>query len=190
MEGLLRANVVDVAPRSCLIPHPTATFPDGMIAKLRTPLLALVSVCLAAGAAYAQRATLDPAIEKRIKALMARMTLAEKIGQLNLIARDKRHNLQMEAVKAGTSGAIMNVVKRDEIHGFREAPRKPLAPQKWWRGRQRMPASIGPSPRWSTSRGILAGVASSKALVRTPTWARLLLPHEHAGIARVVSQFR
>ena len=95
-----------------------------MIAKLRTPLLALVSVCLAAGAAYAQRATLDPAIEKRIKALMARMTLAEKIGQLNLIARDERHNLQMEAVKAGTSGAIMNVVKRDEIHGFREAARK------------------------------------------------------------------
>ena len=72
-----------------------------MISKLRTPLLALVLVCLAAGAAYAQRATLDPAIEKRIKALMARMTLAEKIGQLNLIARDERHNWQMEAVKAG-----------------------------------------------------------------------------------------
>lgn len=93
-----------------------------MTSKLRSTFLALALVWFAGSStADAQRAKLDPAIEARITALMARMTLAEKIGQLNLIARDERHNLQMQAVKAGASGAIMNVVRPEEIRGFREA---------------------------------------------------------------------
>lgn len=63
----------------------------------------------------------DDRVEQRITALLARMTLAEKIGQMNLLARDERTNLQMDAVRAGRSGAIMNVVKPDEIKGFHAA---------------------------------------------------------------------
>ena len=94
-----------------------------MILNLRATFLALLLIWFPVGAAQAQRAKLDSALEARITALMARMTLAEKIGQLNRIARDERTNLQMEAVKSGNSSAIMNVVKPDEIRGFRDAAR-------------------------------------------------------------------
>ena len=94
-----------------------------MILNLRATFLALLLIWFPVGAAQAQRAKLDSALEARVTALMARMTLAEKIGQLNRIARDERTNLQMEAVKSGNSSAIMNVVKPDEIRGFRDAAR-------------------------------------------------------------------
>ena len=79
---------------------------------MRAICLAVIALCLASSAGHAQRPSVDAAVEARVNALLARMTLAEKIGQLNLIARDERTSLQMEAVKSSRSGAIMNVVKR------------------------------------------------------------------------------
>ncbi len=88
---------------------------------MRAIYLAMIALCLASSAGHAQRLSTDVALEARVTALLARMTLVEKIGQLNLIARDERTNLQMDAVKSSRSGAIMNVVKPDEIRGFRAA---------------------------------------------------------------------
>jgi beta-glucosidase len=92
-----------------------------MIPIARAILFTLLAVMAVPPAAQAQRLALDAGSERRIDALLARMTLAEKIGQLNLLARDERTSLQMDEVRAGRSGAIMNVVKPDEIRGFREA---------------------------------------------------------------------
>ena len=51
------------------------------------------------------------------------MTLEEKIGQLNLLARDERTSEQIEAVRSGRSSIIMNVVKPEEIAAFNAAAR-------------------------------------------------------------------
>jgi len=92
-----------------------------MIAVLRAILLAILLVLAVPCAAQAQRLQPTAAVEARIAALLARMTLPEKIGQMNLLARDERTTLQFDAVRAGLSGAIMNVVKPDEILGFLQA---------------------------------------------------------------------
>jgi beta-glucosidase len=93
-----------------------------MIPKLQFVRWALVvALAFEAAPTHAQRLAPDPAIEVRITQLLARMTLAEKIGQLNLLARNEDTPEQIEAVRAGRSGAVMNVVKPDEIRKLREA---------------------------------------------------------------------
>ena len=92
-----------------------------MITLPRAIAFATLFVMAVAPSAQAQRLLPDAAVEQRISALLARMTLAEKIGQMNLLARDEKTSLQIEAVRAGRSGAIMNVVKPEEIRGFHAA---------------------------------------------------------------------
>ena len=94
-----------------------------MITILRALLVALALTLGHAPNALAQRLIRDPAIEARVERLLARMTLEEKIGQLNLLARDERTSEQIEAVRSGRSSIIMNVVKPEEIAAFNAAAR-------------------------------------------------------------------
>lgn len=92
-----------------------------MIPSLRAILFSLLACLCLTASASAQRLEKEPRIERRIDALLARMTLEEKIGQLNLLARDDRNTLQMDEVRAGRAGAIMNVVTPDEIVALKKA---------------------------------------------------------------------
>lgn len=58
------------------------------------------------------------AIERRIDALLARMTMAEKIGQLNL--RGQGDSFRPEWIESGRTGAVMNFTSPTEIRDVRD----------------------------------------------------------------------
>lgn len=86
---------------------------------------------------------LDPVIEKRVEGLLSRMTLEEKIGQMNQLSSSGQADAMAEHVRSGAVGSILNevnpevvnelqrvaveesrlgiplIVGRDVIHGFR-----------------------------------------------------------------------
>lgn len=59
------------------------------------------------------------AIERRIDALLARMTLAEKIGQLNLWGRGDE--FRMEWLTEGRTGAVMNFTEPADVRRVQQA---------------------------------------------------------------------
>lgn len=59
----------------------------------------------------------------RVEALVARMTLDEKIGQLNLVSHAGSIDGQLQSVRSGKVGAVLNVVHPDDIRAFRNAAR-------------------------------------------------------------------
>jgi beta-glucosidase len=61
-------------------------------------------------------------IERRVEALLARMTLEEKVGQLHLSGRGE--GFDIEQVKSGRMGAVMNFVVPQEIRQVQEAVRQ------------------------------------------------------------------
>jgi beta-glucosidase len=67
----------------------------------------------AAGAGSAAAA----AIEKRVNALLARMTLEEKVGQLNQMLPD---NTTAEMVRKGEVGSILDLTDPDRIHAMQQ----------------------------------------------------------------------
>jgi len=60
-------------------------------------------------------------IEAKISALMSRMTLEEKVGQLNFPSYAFPREQQLEAVAKGRMGGMLNVANRDHIRVFDEA---------------------------------------------------------------------
>ncbi|MBN9062990.1 MAG: glycoside hydrolase family 3 C-terminal domain-containing protein [Rhizobiales bacterium] len=92
--------------------------------RLRAALSALIlcaASCLAAGFAAAQMRD-DRAIERRIDALLARMTVEEKVGQLNLVGR--QDELPLALLRAGKVGGAMNYIDPREIAAVRKAARE------------------------------------------------------------------
>src|SRR5213592_1783816 len=68
--------------------------------------LSAAGCLLVAAPAAAQR----PALERRIDSLLARMTLEEKLGQLNLPSVDDRPTAaQLELVRKGLVGGFLNL---------------------------------------------------------------------------------
>ena len=68
--------------------------------------LPVVLSILTVGSSAAQRA----AVERRIDSLLARMTLEEKLGQLNLPSVDNRPSpAQLELVRKGLVGGFLNL---------------------------------------------------------------------------------
>src|SRR5690606_23725481 len=63
----------------------------------------------------------NPAVEADVAALLARMTLEEKIGQLNFPSLAFPTEAQLEDVRKGRIGAILNVVHPDHIAKFKRA---------------------------------------------------------------------
>lgn len=62
-------------------------------------------------------------IEAKVSALIARMTLAEKIGQLNFPSLAFPYESQLEAVKQGRIGNMLNVVNPGHLRSFEAAAR-------------------------------------------------------------------
>lgn len=83
------------------------------------PLAALLTVLFAAPVASAD--TEDLSIRQRVTALIAQMTLEEKVGQLNLVSQGEPVSGQLEAVRSGHIGAMMNVVDPAVIAQYRLA---------------------------------------------------------------------
>lgn len=75
-------------------------------------LVAILATMVAPAGAQG-RMKLDPAIEARIGALLARMTLEEKVGQLNLVGNSKL--VTPDDVRSGRVGLILNLNVQEEI---------------------------------------------------------------------------
>jgi beta-glucosidase len=163
---------------------------------LRVSVLTFCLAVLAVPVAVAQRLTASAPLEARITQLLGQMTLAEKIGQLNLLARDERTSVQIDAVRGGRSGAIMNVVKPDEIRNFHDAARStrlripliigldavhsyrithpvPLAWAATWNGEQAA-KSAEMVAREAAHAGINWTFAPMVDLSRDPRWGRVI----------------
>ena len=63
-----------------------------------------------------------PAVERKIDALIARMTIEEKVGQLNLVGR--LDELPLDLLRAGQVGGAMNYIDPREIIAVRKAARE------------------------------------------------------------------
>lgn len=92
---------------------------------MRLPLLRLLllalPVILGAAASSAAGRQDDAAIEQRIRALLARMTLPEKVAQLHLAGRADPPPPQLELIRQGRIGVMMNIPTAREIELYRAA---------------------------------------------------------------------
>ncbi len=151
------------------------------------------------------------AIERRIDALLARMTLEEKVGQLHLSGRGDGFDIAQ--VKAGRMGGVMNfvvpaevlavqkavresrlkiplIIGLDAVHGFSTYFPLPLGQASSWN-----PALIEEAAYWTGREASAAGInwtfAPMVDMSRDPRWGRVL---EGAGedvhLASVVAAAR
>lgn len=168
------------------------------------PVLAQQQVAWKSGAEAA-------AIERRVEALLARMTLAEKIGQLHLTGRGD--GFQPELIATGEMGAVMNfvapqeilevqqaarrsrlkiplIIGLDAVHGFSTYFPLPLGQAATWN-----PELIEQAAYWTGREALAAGVnwtfAPMVDMSRDPRWGRVLEgAGEDAHFASVVAAAR
>lgn len=180
-------------------------------------LVAALLICCSVPAAFAREGVgwkTGPdaaAIERRVDALLSRMTLEEKVGQLHLSGRGDGFDL--DQVRSGRMGGVMNFVVPREIREVQEAARQsrlkiplmigldavhgfstyfplPLGQAASWN-----PALIEEAAYWTGREAAAAGVnwtfAPMVDMSRDPRWGRLL---EGAGedphLASVVAAAR
>lgn len=156
--------------------------------------LAAVLACLALPATALCAAAAEPVVSERLRDLLGRMTIEEKVGQLDMPARGGRYS--DEAVEAGRTGAVLNFfapedIRRvlaandrsrlkipllfglDVIHGYRTQFPMPLAEA----------ASFDPSVAeraayWAGVESKAAGVNLTFTpvadLARDPRWGRIV----------------
>ena len=137
-------------------------------------------------------------IEQRVVELLADMTLAEKIGQMNQVNasdEDMPHHLQ-EAIKAGRVGSILNqvnvdtvnelqriaveesrlgiplLVGRDVIHGFKTVMPIPLGQAATWNP-DIVRAGAQVAAREAATTGINWTFAPMIDISRDPRWGRI-----------------
>lgn len=151
------------------------------------------------------------AIEARIDALLKKMTIEEKVGQLNL--RSRPHNFPVDQVRAGKITGFFNVVEPSEINMLRRAAREsrlgiplifgldavggyrtsfvlPIGQAATWN-----PALIEQAAYWTSYEARAVGVnwtfAPMADLSRDPRWGRV---SEGAGedphLAQIVTEAR
>ncbi len=156
----------------------------------------------------------DPgSIEPRIEALLARMTLDEKIGQMNQLNVDggKLPDALREAIAAGRVGSVLNAVGadlvnelqriaveesrlgipllagRDVIHGFKTVFPIPLGQAASWN-----PDRVREAARIAAAEAAAAGVNWTFApmidITRDPRWGRIAeSPGEDPHLASVLA---
>lgn len=150
-------------------------------------------------------------IERKITALIGRMTLEEKVGQLHLSGRGEGFDISQ--VKAGRMGAVMNFVVPQEVRQVQEAVRQsrlkipliigldavhgfstyfplPLGQASSWN-----PQLIEQAAYWTGREARAAGVnwtfAPMVDISRDPRWGRVLEgAGEDAYLASVVAAAR
>jgi beta-glucosidase len=170
----------------------------GTLGKLRRNLVGCMSILagffLAGLSAWARE--LDGDVDKTIAALMARMTLEEKIGQLNLLSHGEPIEGQLDLVRTGKVGSMMNVVDTvsiarykaaasesrlqipllfglDAIDVFRIALPPPIAWAATWRP-DLTEAAARAVARETASTGINWTFAPMVDISRDPRWGRVV----------------
>ena len=160
----------------------------GMLAALL-----VVSITVSVGSSAAQH----PALERRIDSLLARMTLEEKLGQLNLPSVDNRPSpAQMELVRKGLVGGFLNLTGAaatretqrvavtesrlhiplllgyDVIHGYRTIFPIPLAEAASWDS-EAVEAAAHVAAREAAAAGVNWTFAPMVDIARDPRWGRI-----------------
>lgn len=146
---------------------------------------------------------LDAAIEKRVDALLARMTLDEKVGQLNQLsgreltgpANDKNRNI-MDDIRAGKVGSMLNVkgvkdtreiqaaalqsrlhipllFSLDVIHGYKTVFPVPLGEAASW-DMDAITQAAHVAAREAAAAGIHWTFAPMVDVGRDPRWGRVM----------------
>jgi beta-glucosidase len=166
--------------------------------RLLTPSLAarLLVVCLfGPGTAAAQRPR-TPA-DRHIDSLLARMTLEEKLGQLNLPSVNERPSAeQLELVRKGRVGGFLNLTGSaaaraaqhvavtesrlrvplllglDVIHGYRTTFPIPLAEASTW-DPEAVEATAHAAAREAAAAGVNWTFAPMVDIARDPRWGRI-----------------
>jgi beta-glucosidase len=162
---------------------------------LRTSVLAL-GIALGTGAA-AQAGAQTPVAVPKIDALLARMTLEEKLGQLNLLSVDGRPSAaQLDQLRRGLVGGFFNLTGAaaardaqqvavtesrlkiplllglDVIHGYRTTFPIPLAEASTWD-----PGAVEAAAHVAAREAAAAGVnwtfAPMVDIARDPRWGRI-----------------
>ena len=155
--------------------------------------LPVVLSILTVGSSAAQRA----ALERRVDSLLARMTLEEKLGQLNLPSVDNRpSSAQMELVRKGLVGGFLNLTGAaatretqrvavtesrlhiplllgyDVIHGYRTIFPIPLAEAASWDS-EAVEAAAHVAAREAAAAGVNWTFAPMVDIARDPRWGRI-----------------
>jgi len=155
--------------------------------------LPVVLSILTVGSSAAQRA----ALERRVNSLLARMTLEEKLGQLNLPSVDNRpSSAQMELVRKGLVGGFLNLTGAaatretqrvavtesrlhiplllgyDVIHGYRTIFPIPLAEAASWDS-EAVEAAAHVAAREAAAAGVNWTFAPMVDIARDPRWGRI-----------------
>jgi beta-glucosidase len=167
---------------------------------MRTRSIRSAAVCLASLALItcwspSVQAALDPAVEQRVDALLAKMTIEEKVGQLHQLAR-QASGLPREDVKAGRIGSLLNVIDPKEaaelqglarrsphgiplilgydvIHGFRTVFPSPLGEAATFDpGIAERDAEI--AAREASAQGLHWTFAPMVDIARDPRWGRIM----------------
>lgn len=90
--------------------------------RLFAPILFAMALAFFPRAATGAPPTPDPAIEKRIDTLLAKMTLDEKVGQLHQLAKPAA--LPLDLVREGRIGSLLNVTDPTEAAALLDAAKK------------------------------------------------------------------
>lgn len=163
-------------------------------------LLAALLLLIPAGTAWAQQPVAwktgreARAIERKVDALIARMTLEEKVGQLHLSGRGEGFDINQ--VRSGDMGAVMNfvvpaevlavqkaaresrlkiplIIGLDAVHGFSTYFPLPLGQASSWN-----PELIEQAAYWTGREASAAGInwtfAPMVDISRDPRWGRAL----------------
>ncbi len=171
---------------------------------LRPVALALTFLCLLSAAGPAQRAVprppaRDAEIERKVNALLARMTLAEKLGQLQQLdgeANGKYRPEHLEMARKGLLGSTLNVrgakmtneLQRaalesrlkipillgfDVIHGYRTIFPVPLGETASW-DMSLLERSAAAAAAESRAAGVHWTFAPMLDIARDPRWGRII----------------
>ena len=91
-----------------------------MMKTIRSFFLCVLTLAAASCGRPQQASTTGstPAVEQRVDALLARMTLAEKIGQMNQVSAGSDVSNYSDAVRNGQIGSILNEVDPVRINEF------------------------------------------------------------------------
>src|SRR5438876_1047365 len=160
---------------------------NGLLAALPAAL------ALCAGPAFAQRS----AAEQRIDSLVARMTLEEKLGQLNQLSVDQQPTPeQLALVRQGLVGSFLNltgaaatrdaqriavtesrlhiplIFGHDVIHGYRTIFPIPLGEAASW-DPEAVQAAAHVAAREATAAGVHWTFAPMVDIARDPRWGRI-----------------
>src|SRR5256712_11035364 len=166
-----------------------------------TPLRRRITLCLAVtlalGGAPSVLPAQSPVAERHIDSLLARMTLEEKLGQLNQLSVDQQPTAeQLALVRRGLVGSLFNltgaaatrdaqrvamtesrlriplIFGHDVIHGYRTIFPIPLGEAASW-DPEAVEAAARVAARAAAAAGLRSTCSPMVGTAREPRWGRL-----------------